>query len=372
MSEEILENISAENTEPNVFLEAPKEPEQPSLVPGFKSVCLRLGLTMIVVFASRILCNVLSGVIYPWVEDLDTVPMYLLNLALSVVFLYAIPMVAAMFILKSPIKNSGRNIYAKPKYFGRAMAIFPAGYGIAILVRLLTMLLGSLFEGSTLGESFHVTEDALVTTEMSSALIIFFQTTVIAPILEELWYRGMVMESLRPYGNGFAIFISAILFGMTHSNFEQFFYATALGIFLGYIAISTQSIVTTTIMHALFNSISGCMILLTADENVGNYLIALERGEEGVITFSVGLYFAWLALVMILLVVGVIMAIYKFTKIKKYRVPKVQTEISAPRRWGIFLSRYTVIISVILAADCFIWNFLSVALYTGIANIFHL
>ena len=357
MSEEIIDTILPEE---------PEGAEKPSLLPGFKSICMRIGLMMIVVFVSRYFGNIFAALIMPLASELDTVPFYLLDVAISVVFLYAIPIIAAVFILKNPLK--GKKPYSHTKYFGKAMGLFPAAYGAAIFVRILTLIAGAFLQGTDLEDSFNATSEALATPNMATAVILFVQLTVIAPIFEELWFRGLVLESLRPYGNGFAIFISALLFGMTHANFEQFFYATTIGIVLGYIAVSTGSLVTTTIMHAILNSISGIMLLLAADEGVGDYLLAAQRGEEGVITASVVLYIIWLVAVMLLLAVGVVMAIYKLIKIKRYRVPKVQTELSAPCRWGIFLSRATVIIMLLLAADTFVWNFIPRFIYGLIAG----
>lgn len=363
-------SYNADNTADDPGLSAENKP---SLLPGFYNICMRIGLMMIVVFVSRYAVLVLSGFIYPYMKDLGEVESRLLDLALSCLFLYAIPMIAAAFILKHPLRNSEHRVYSKPKYFGRAMAMLPAGYGLAISFRLLTMLIGSLIpENNIIGDSFHATEDLLSATSMPVAVILFFQLTVIAPILEELWLRGMVMESLRPYGNGFAIFMSAFLFGLIHANFEQFFYAAALGVFLGYIAISTQSIVTTTIMHAIFNSISGCMILLTSDEGVADYLLATDKGEEGVVTVGVVLYYAWLVFMIILMAVGLIMLIYKLIKIKRYRVPKVQTELSAKRRWGIFFTTSTVIVMLILALDTFTFQFIPNIIYLLIVSPSHI
>lgn len=354
MSEEIIDN-NIQTVPEGPQLGEPQNTDAPSLVPGFKSICTRIGIMMIIVFAARTTVDVLAAVFSPYLLDLSLIPtgVYILNAVISVVFLYLIPITAAIFLLKRPMKNRMGVVYAKPKYFGRALAMFPAGYGVAITCNLLTQLLGSLFAGTELGNSFTVVEDTFAAPDMGSAIVLFIQLTVLAPLFEEFWCRGLIMESLRPYGNGFAIFVSALLFGTIHANFAQFFYATALGIFLGYIAVSTQSLVTTTIMHAMFNSISGMMILLAADESVGDYLLAAQNGAEAEVTPTVVLYMAWMGLVLLLLAVGVIMAIYKFIKIKKYRVPKVQTEMSAGKRWGIFLSRISVIVMIILAADTF-------------------
>ncbi len=349
MSEEIIEN-----NEQTVDQE-PQTAETQSLVPGFKSICFRIGVMMIVVFAARIAVNIISALIVPYLSETELTPTvaYLIDAAVSLVFLYIIPITAAIFLLKRPMKGRVGQIYAKPRYFGRAMAMFPAGYGIAITCNLLTQLLGLLFKDTALGDSFTGIQQTLAAPDIGSAVVLFIQLTIFAPLFEEFWCRGLIIESLRPYGNGFAIFVSALLFGIIHANFAQFFYAAALGIFLGYIYVSTQSLVTTTIMHAMFNSISGMLILISSVPSVNEYLLASVSGEAAEVTPAVVLYMVWMGLIVLLLVVGVIMAIYKFTKIKKYRVPKVQNEVSTGRRWGIFLSRVSVIIMLILAIDTF-------------------
>lgn len=349
MSEEIIQPTPINEPE-----QQPQTEEKPSLVPGFKSISMRLGFVLIVFFGVQIL---LSVAIIPFAEAfsaLEEFPKTLINLVLSAIVSYIIPITASIFLLKHPLKNADHNVYAKPKYLGKAMAMFPAGYGLAITARLLTMLVSMLFEGTPLAESFDVVHDSLLTAgDMRAALVQFVYVAIIAPIAEEFFFRGLILESLRPYGNGFAIFVSAIMFGLAHGNLEQFFYAATLGVFFGYIAISTGSIVTTTIMHAIFNSLSGFMLLLSADKGVQDYLLASQNGEESVITTGVVLYFILMGVIALLLAVGIVMMIYKFVKIKKYKVPKMQTEISAKRRWGIFFTRAAVIVGLVLAVICF-------------------
>ncbi len=353
--------------EEKVFYPQENTPEEKqSLESGFRSICTRLGLVVIITFVSRFAAEGVGLLIglSPFYADLSPVVKQLINFALAAVFLNLIPMISAVFILKHPFKSAGKRVYTKPKYLGRALAMFPAGYGLAIGVNLLTMLLGSLFQGTALDESFNATQNILASPDMASAWILFIQVAIFAPIFEELWFRGLIMESLRPYGNGFAIFVSAILFGFTHANFSQVFYATALGIFLGYLAVSTGSIVTTTIIHAMFNSMSGVLTLLMADTDVQNYIIAQSANRAVTFTPSVVMYIAWMALMMILLAVGVIMAIYKLVKIKRYKVPKVQTELSAPRRWAILCANPAFIGGVVLVVLTFLEPLILSAIFT--------
>lgn len=324
---------------------------------GFKSVCLKLGLMMVIIFVSRGAENVLlslalsSGLF----AEMDGNTAYLIQTAVSFLFLYIIPMICAALLLKP--KGMCAEVYQKPVYFSNAMGMFPAMYGLSFLVNLLTMLVSYLFRNTDLYKSFN-TVNELRPDNLFCAVVLLVQLVVIAPLFEEFWFRGIVMQSLRPYGNGFAIFVSGLIFGLTHANFSQFFYASVLGICLGYIAVSTKSIITTTIMHAMFNGMSGIMLLLITFDDVGDYLLGISTEQ----TPGVVCYLVFCFLLIMLMIIGVLMAIAKLRKIKRYKVPKMW-EVSTAKRWGVFLSRFTVIIALLLAADTFTFQFIPKALY---------
>lgn len=58
-------------------------------------------------------------------------------------------------------------------------------------------------------------------------------TVILAPIAEELFFRKVVIDRLRKYGDIPAILLSAAIFGLAHGNFSQFFYAFLLGLVFG-------------------------------------------------------------------------------------------------------------------------------------------
>lgn len=326
------------------------EEVKPSLLPGFKRVCARIGIMMIVVYAARFLCNLVILLASPLLVRCSSTMLTLLNSLFSIVFLNVIPITAAVFLLKFTREGVRGAVLAKPKYFGRALGIFPAGYGAAMAMQVFTVMLARLFAGTAVEDSFNATENMFASSNMASAVILFVHTVVLAPLFEEFWFRGVVLQSLRPYGNGFAIFVSAVLFGLTHANLAQFFYATVLGIVLGYVAVQTESVITTMVLHAMFNGIAGISSLFMANPDVSQFLIDgatdLENASPVVTVFLV-----WLLLVIGLAVVGFIMAIVKLVHIKRYSVRKMQTELSARSRWGIFLSRPTVVVMLLMALD---------------------
>lgn len=331
--------------------------ELPDKMPGFKKVCLRLGIMLIIIFVSRGVESILlsAAIATGLLDSLSPNMSYLVQTIFSFLFLYIIPMACTAKLLKPP--GMCRKVYKKPEFFSNAMGMFPAMYGVAIMTNLLTMLVSKLFEKTDLYRSFNTVND-LKPDNMFCALVLLFQLVIIAPLFEEFWFRGMVMESLRPYGNGFAIFVSGLLFGLTHANLNQFFYAAVLGIGLGYIAISTRSIITTTIMHAMFNGISGIMLLLITFDDVGDYLMAVGAGMEGEKTPAVIVYLVFCFVVIMLMIIGVFMAIAKLRKIKRYKVPKMW-DMPIGKRWGVFFSRATVIIALVLAADTMSFQFIA-------------
>lgn len=360
----------AEPVQPGQLVQ-PMQSMQPTLVPGFKNLCLRIGAMMIVVFAVRCICEILLALLSPIYIGWGSVEKTLLQTVSSIIFLNVIPITAGLFILKFPVKSEVRKMYAKPRYFGRAMGMFPAGYGAAITMSIITMLIGRLFEGTAVEDSFNATENMFTSSNTVSALILFFHTVILAPLFEEFWFRGLVLQSLRPYGNGFAIFISAILFGITHANLSQFFYATTIGIILGYVAVQTQSVVTTTIMHALFNGISGITSLFLVNRDIVRYMASLGMEIEAEKTPIVVMFLIWTVLVLTLAFVGFVMAMIKLFHIGRYRVPKMQTEISSQRRWGIFLSRPTVVIMLLIALDTMTVAFVTEKLVYFFARVFY-
>ncbi len=81
--------------------------------------------------------------------------------------------------------------------------------------------------------------------------------TAVAPgIFEELLFRGVILAKLRPYGKMPAILISAVLFGLMHQNAEQFLYAMAAGVVLGFVATETNSLLCCILIHFTNNAYS--------------------------------------------------------------------------------------------------------------------
>ena len=100
-------------------------------------------------------------------------------------------------------------------------------------------------------------------------LVIVITSTVIAALLEEFAFRGVLLKLLLPYGQGFALFSSALLFALCHGTAAQFIPALITGLALGYVVIATGTIRTAIIAHLVYNGlamINSRMIMLLPHE----------------------------------------------------------------------------------------------------------
>lgn len=89
---------------------------------------------------------------------------------------------------------------------------------------------------------------------------------VLAPILEELLFRGVLLQGLlHNYRPWVAIGQSAILFGLIHFNPAQSLSAAFGGLLLGWLYYRTRSLWICIIVHALHNLLAFGSMLLFPD-----------------------------------------------------------------------------------------------------------
>lgn len=80
---------------------------------------------------------------------------------------------------------------------------------------------------------------------------------IIGPIIEEIFYRGrMLNELLKKYKPTYCIVIAAFLFGLSHMNLIQFVSAFIMGLISGVVYIKTKDIKAPIIIHLVNNTYS--------------------------------------------------------------------------------------------------------------------
>ena len=145
--------------------------------------------------------------------------------------------------------------------FGGFIKFFLISYFIMVLLNLFTMgflwIVGN-FKGSDVVNPL----ENVISNSSVLATIIF--AGILSPIIEEVLFRGVMLNKLRTYGDKIAIITTALLFGLFHENFSQFFYAVGLGMIFAYVTLKTGTIKYSIGLHIMINmmgSVIGTQVL---------------------------------------------------------------------------------------------------------------
>ena len=166
------------------------------------------------------------------------------------IFAFTLPFIIAFKVFK--IRISDLISFAKPEK-KTLLPYFFFGIGFCSFANIASSVAGGIF--SSFGIEYNV--DFPEGPKGILGFIISVIATVITPALvEEFACRGLILGRLRKHGDGFAIMVSAILFGVVHSNFEQIPFAFLVGLVLGFITVKSGSIWPAVIVHAYNNFVS--------------------------------------------------------------------------------------------------------------------
>lgn len=80
--------------------------------------------------------------------------------------------------------------------------------------------------------------------------------------VEETLYRGIMYTAFRKRSVLTGILVSALCFGLMHMNFNQMMYAVYLGVIFALVVEATGSVVSTMVLHMLFNAINTAYVYI--------------------------------------------------------------------------------------------------------------
>ena len=286
----------------------------------FRTACKKAGLALIVIFAARCVADAVTALIGALMADCDAQITSSVQALANILILYVLAIAVTSKLLGYHFDGS---LYKKPKRLGKAISWFVPMYGAGQAANIAVMAI-SFF----IVQNRSAVEDTLTPIVSSGTgrgawylAFLFIQMAVLAPVFEEYWFRGVIQSSLAPYGNGFAILVSSLCFGMAHGNIHQFCYTVIVGICLGYVRYATGSLVPTMIMHAIFNSIAGIAIVAVSSETFISAFTHIQQGEGltgGEQAFMTALMI-YLAVILTTAVVGIAAAIGKLKNNRLYR-----------------------------------------------------
>lgn len=337
----ITEKFSAENT----------KQENKAKKAAFRRICGKIGFSISIFYISRILCGMLISLFLSVFPNFGTTAIYAINMVFSCVFSYFIPLLATIILFSSEdtYNVAVKSLYKRPEKSARVFSVFPAVYGMGLAVNFLTLLAFYLISlvsrgGISPERSFS---SISVPENIYCALIFMFLSVIIAPIAEEFWVRGIFYDALKPYGDGIAILITSIVFGLMHGNLQMLFYTTALGLALGYIRYATGSIFAPTLIHAGVNFIASAISIFLSLDTFKEAKFELSEGEE----FLSVMFYVFLGIVLLLMIIGLVSFFKRIRAIRRVGIKNTWNGVRPAKKVFIFLTSLPVLIMLALAVD---------------------
>ncbi len=145
--------------------------------------------------------------------------------------------------------------------------------GISVTGILFSLLVSAVF--SVFG--LYPADIPLILPEDPLAAVLFIlNTTAVPALIEEFVNRGIILGSLRRFGDRFAIVVSSLIFALLHRNMSQIPNAFLLGLALGYFVVKTNSIWTGMVLHFVNNLMA--LFLSFTIEGMGTLQILFLEG----------------------------------------------------------------------------------------------
>ncbi len=207
-------------------------------------------LTYFIIIVGFVLIRILSAV--GALSFLGEATSYTLNLILQIGLMFLLP----TFFYSSLIKEKPKNVlksfgFKKIKLNAILIAIL-----MGIIIFFLNIGISSFFNFIINLFGYEKTPTVTESYPVYMLFVNLFFTAVLPSICEEITHRGMLINGYNTLGFKKAILISSLLFGLTHLNIEQFFYATIVGLFLALITMICGNIIPAIIIHFVNNAIN--------------------------------------------------------------------------------------------------------------------
>ncbi len=185
-----------------------------------------------------------------------------LGLPLDMITMTSLAMVASTLMMSWHLVHFGYVNLANDKY----KEVKPSVLGVsAVLIFAAMYVLNLVIEQigipNTLEETFIA---------MSKNPFGVLSIALLAPVLEELLFRGAIQGHLQDAGKKpwVAIVISSFIFGVVHMNPAQIPFASLLGIMFGWLYYRTGSLLPGIIGHVLNNSVAAINMTLYGNATI--------------------------------------------------------------------------------------------------------
>lgn len=178
-------------------------------------------------------------------------------------------------------------------------------------------------------------------------LTAFFVMVLLAPALEEWIFRKLLVDRTIRYGEGTAIFLSGLMFGLFHGNLNQFVYTFLVGAFWAFIYVKTGRLRYTIYLHMALNFMGsvGSLFFLNA-------ISTLEGGSSAMNGFHfllgmlipLAIVIPYLIVVFGLVISGIVLLV---TNWKRFRLIPAEFFVPKEKRFSVIFLNAGMILYIL-------------------------
>ncbi len=303
-------------------------------------------LGTVIIYAVQLIPLMLIQLIKPeWVKDAN------ISIVLSMLPLYVVGMPALIALVKTvPAETVEKRGMKWWQFLLSLIMCFGIMYASNFVGTMISTVIG-LLKGSAVQNSI-----LNIATSIDTYLAILFMV-ICAPILEEYVFRKLIVERTIKYGQGVAVVMSGLMFGLFHGNLNQFVYAFTMGCFLAFLYVKTGKLKITIAIHMAVNFMGSVVSLKLLDmidlerymEIVGNGMdmnALMAYMSENALGWI--LYMLFIIFIFTSILAALILFIVSFAK-RKITFEQGQVAIPRGKRFN------TVILNVGMLLYCIFW-----------------
>lgn len=284
--------------QPTVRMPSPEE-EVKAARKHFSKLGLMFLLGTIVIFVAQIAASMVYLLKPEWAWDAN------ITMMLSILPMYLIGMPVLILLVKQvPAERVEKHSMKAGSFVLAAIMCFAVAYVSNFAGNILTWIIGALKGSSVQNEILNVA------TSVSTWMVLFYMV-ICAPFMEEYVFRKLIVERTVRYGQGAAVLMSGLMFGLFHGNLNQFVYAFTLGMFLAFLYVKTGKLKITIAIHMIFNFMGGLVSTRILDLiDLDEYIRVAEEGSmAAMMDYMMGHLAGWIVyLLYMLFIFGIMIA----------------------------------------------------------------
>jgi hypothetical protein len=130
-----------------------------------------------------------------------------------------------------------------------------------IVLPLIYVIVFALFGDQDVGEPARELT-AKAGDSLVGAVVLFIVVAICAPIVEEIFFRGLLLRSIeRRAGTRWAVALSSLVFGLFHFQLIQLPALVAFGLVAALLTVRTQRLGPAIFAHIAFNAVTVTLLL---------------------------------------------------------------------------------------------------------------